>query len=66
VKPDRVGVSTNEFIDLQTLDGRGTFDPLLFPMDEDGHVFFSAPPLLRLLGSAKFSLRLFHNGSIFF
>jgi hypothetical protein len=64
IQPDRVGGSADEFIGIQTLDGRRTLDPLLFPMDEEGHIFFPAPPLLRLLKSAKFSPGLFHAGHL--
>jgi len=64
MQPDRVGVSLDEFIDYQTIDGRRMVDPLLLSIDEDGHIFFPEPPLLHLLGRGKFPLGLFHAGSI--
>jgi hypothetical protein len=54
----------DKFIDIQTLDGRGTLHPLLLPMDEDGHMSFPVPSFFRLLRSGKFSLRLFHAGGV--
>jgi len=61
MQPDGVGVLSDELVHIQALDSRWASDPLLLPMDEDGHELlspsFPRPPL----GSGELSFRFGHG-----
>ena len=61
MKPDRISVSSDELVNGNPVDGRRTLDPLLLPVDEDGHVLTLPAFLLRLLGGGELAIPFSHD-----
>jgi len=60
VKPNWIGISSNEFISIHTLDCEGSLDPLLLTIHEDGHELLLSLLLSGFLLWCKFLLSPCH------
>lgn len=68
VAPDRIGIPSDELVDIHSLDHQKlrTPDPLLLAIDEYGHGLFLAPSFLGSLLGGDFPLPLAHRNLTLF
>lgn len=64
IQPDGIGIPSNELVYRQSINGRWSFDSLLFTVDKNPHVRLAQPFFLGLLFVSEFVLLLRHGMNI--